>query len=106
MQNFQPLAIFACTTWFVLDLFKNHIVGFLRARLIFAFTDILDISFPFTRKSFLSSVADIVHRGTSSLNPQSTEAENLEDSFRRVGVNVMHQSFVTTAPPPMGNDGG
>ena len=30
IQNFQPLAIFfACTAWFVLDLFGNHIVGFL-----------------------------------------------------------------------------
>ena len=28
-SNFQPLAIFcACTAWFVLDLFKNHIVDF------------------------------------------------------------------------------
>ena len=30
IQNFKPLAIFcACTALFVLDLFRNHIVGFL-----------------------------------------------------------------------------
>ena len=29
-RNFKPLAIFcACTAWFVLNLLKNHIVGFL-----------------------------------------------------------------------------
>ena len=35
IKNFQPLTIFcACTAWFVLDLFKNHIVGFHKSRLI------------------------------------------------------------------------
>ncbi|KAL4223722.1 growth factor [Mactra antiquata] len=34
-------------------------------------------------KGFLSSVADIVSRGTASLNPSSTEAENLEEAMRK-----------------------
>lgn len=34
-------------------------------------------------KGFLSSVADIVSRGTASLNPSNTEAENLEEAMRK-----------------------
>ena len=35
IQNFKLLALFcACTCWFVLDLFENHIVGFPTRQLI------------------------------------------------------------------------
>ena len=56
IQNFKSLSISSsCTAWFVSDLVRNHIVGFLVLRLIF---DLLLLCLGFTSHQQLRSYGD------------------------------------------------
>ena len=78
IQNFQPLAIFSgCTAWFVSDLVRNHIVGFLMLRL----------------KEFTQTIIKF-------------GSEKKTKKVGKIHQHIMHQTFVSTAHPPIRKAGG